>query len=128
MTTVEQPPPPVDIVLDVPVPPSVNRTRRVNWAAMGDVNRWYAQADAALLASGQYRVAMRNAPTGAFTLQIFLDEKQTRIDLDNSVKAGIDYLRRIELIRGDDKRYLRGFEVTWGYAPAGCRLVLRVAE
>ena len=50
--------PPLDpkpIVLDLPVPPSVNRTRKVDWRARSATARWHAQADALVMAQGRLR-------------------------------------------------------------------------
>lgn len=117
-----------DIVLDVPVPPSVNVTRRIDPAAARKVEEWKRAADVLLMASGQYRTARaRGGLPGRFELKIILCEKRCRLDADNPVKAAIDYLRRIELISDDDKRFMRRLTVEWGAAPAGCRLVLREA-
>lgn len=114
-----------DIVLDVPLPPSVNRTRRIDPAAAGEVERWKKSADMLLMAAGQYRAA-KKAAFDRFEITIILNE-DCRLDLDNPVKAAIDYLRRIEVIPNDDKRHLRKLTVVWGEAPEGCRLVLRGA-
>ncbi len=118
---------PADIVLDVPVPPSVNKTRRVDPAAAREVEEWKRQADMLLMASGQFRAATRAGPVDRFELTIILSEKKCRLDCDNPVKSAVDYLRRLELIKNDDKRYMRRLVVEWGEAPAGCRLVLRGA-
>lgn len=118
---------PPDIVLDVPVPPSVNRTRKIDFRAAALVEKWKADADAMLMLSGQYRAAKRVPIGDRVELTIILDEQKCDLDPDNSVKAAIDYLRRIELIRNDDKRFMRRLVVEWGYAPEGCRLVLRGA-
>lgn len=118
---------PPDIVLDIPVPPSVNRTRKVDHAAARMVEKWKAAADVLLMASGQYRAAKRAPPLDRFELQIILCERQCLLDPDNTIKAAVDYLRRLELIQNDDKRYFRRLTVTWGDAPEGCRLVLRGA-
>ena len=119
---------PADVVLDIPVPPSVNRTRRIDRSALRKVHGWEGAADSALMASGQYREAKANAPAAAFRLAIILDEKQCRLDPDNIIKHAVDYLRRLELIRDDSPKYFRGLRVYWGHAPAGCRLILRGAE
>lgn len=116
---------PADVVLDIPIPPSVNRTRRVDMAAAAATEDWKRQADLLLMATGQYRAARRAPPLERFELLIILDEKRCRLDPDNPVKAAVDYLRRIELIKNDDKRYMRRIVVEWGEAPEGCRLILR---
>jgi hypothetical protein len=40
-----------DIVLDLPPPPSVNRTRRVDWSAIRGVKAWQNVANAYVLAA-----------------------------------------------------------------------------
>ncbi len=118
---------PPDVVLDIPVPPSVNVTRKVNKAALGKVDDWKVSADALVMASGQYRFAKRNPVGERFDLTIIFDENRSRLELDNGIKSAIDYLRRLELIKNDDKRYMRALHIVWGKAPEGCRLVLRGA-
>jgi len=118
---------PADVVLDIPVPPSVNRTRRVDPAAAREVEAWKKSADMLLMASGQFRAATRAGLPERFELTIILSEEKCGLDPDNPIKSAIDYLRRLELIKNDDKRYMRRLTVEWGEAPAGCRLVLRGA-
>jgi Holliday junction resolvase RusA-like endonuclease len=119
---------PLDVVLDIPTPPSVNVIRKVNPAGVGVHERWKVAADRALLASGQYRAAKRIGIPERFELTIILNEAKCRLDLDNCCKSALDYLRRIELIKNDDHRFLRKLTVIWGEAPAGARLILRGAE
>lgn len=118
---------PPDIVLDIPIPPSVNSLRKVDWRAMGRYNAWKSQADMALLASGQYASQKGLAPIVRFELSVILDES-CRCDADNVLKAAIDYLRRIDFILDDGPKNMRKITVEWGTAPAGCRLILRGAE
>lgn len=117
-----------DIILDIPVPPSVNETRKVNWPARRIVEQWHADCDVSLMASGQYRAAKRAGLGDRFEVTIILCEKQCALDADNPIKSAIDYLRRLELIKDDDKRFMRGLHVVWGEAPKGCRIILRGAE
>ena len=116
---------PPDTVLDIPVPPSVNKTRRVNWAARKDVEAWQIHADKTLMANGQYRKAKKHPIADRFELTVILNEKTCGQDADNPLKGIIDYLRRIKLIRDDSKKYLRKITVEWGTAPTGCRLILK---
>jgi Holliday junction resolvase RusA-like endonuclease len=109
-------------VLDIPVPPSVNLTRRINRAAQGIHGAWEHQCDVILMASGQFRAATKFP--GQFELDITLDEQQCNKDLDNPTKHAVDYLRRIELITDDSPAYFRRLLVQWGDAPKGCRLEL----
>jgi Holliday junction resolvase RusA-like endonuclease len=115
-----------DTVLDVPVPPSVNATRKVNWAGHAKLKEWHASADALITASGQYRSAWRNIPR--YEIAIILDEGRCRKDPDNIVKHAIDYLRRIEVIQDDSPRHARKITIEWGKAPQGCRLVIKPIE
>jgi Holliday junction resolvase RusA-like endonuclease len=120
---------PPDIVLDIPVPPSVNSTRRINWAAMPMVEKWKKDADGLLTVSGQYRAAKPYRIAGQYELTIIFNEEKCSKDLDNPVKAAIDYLRRLNLIEDDSPRYARQVLILWGHAPEGCRLIVRpVAE
>jgi Holliday junction resolvase RusA-like endonuclease len=57
-----------------------------------------------------------------------LSEHHTKIDLDNGLKALIDYLRRIELIEDDSHKHMRRLVVEWGIAPMGCRVTVRPCE
>lgn len=116
-----------DIVLDLPAPPSVNRTRRVDWRGMGRFKGWTRNADALVLASrGRMVNPQRWAPPlMRFEVRIVMSEHHTKIDLDNGVKWLIDYLRRIEVIVDDGPKHMRRLVVEWGLAPEGCRITLR---
>lgn len=117
---------PPDIILDLPVPPSVNRTRRVDWSAVRTMKAWSNVADAYVLAAkGRSNSPLKLIRVARFELIVTLDERQTRIDLDNGLKSLIDYLRRIQLIEDDSPKHLRKLTVTWGTAPMGCRVTIR---
>lgn|SRR5689334_11564479 len=118
---------PPDIVLDLPAPPSVNKTRRVNWAARAGCIRWMQVADMAVLHWRSVRkekwvIAQR---IKKFELHIVLSEKHCRGDLDNLAKQLIDYLRRIELIEDDSRSHMRRLTLEWGDAPEGARVTVR---
>lgn len=116
---------PLDTILDIPVPLSVNRTRKINRAALSDVRDWYAKADAAIMASGQFRTARKHRdPATPCEIKIILSETQCRLDPDNPVKNAIDYLRRLELIENDTGKHVRKITIEWGAAPKGCRIVI----
>lgn len=116
---------PPDTVLDIPVPLSVNETRRVNRAALPKVNDWNRAADMTLMASGQYRKAQKFS--GPFEITIILDETKCRRDQDNIAKNAIDYVRRLGLVPDDSPKYLRRTVIEWGTAPQGCRIILKPA-
>ncbi len=117
---------PMDIVLDLPAPPSVNRTRRVDWSARRGVTAWHNVANAYVLAAkGRQVNPLKLTKIARFELLIILSERKTRIDLDNGLKALIDYLRKIELIEDDSPKHLRRLVVEFGIAPMGCRVHVR---
>lgn len=118
--------PPADTVLDVPVPPSVNRTRSVNWAGARDAAAWRKRAGMMLMASGQYRRAQKKI--ARFEVKIVLCETLCRLDLDNTAKHAIDYLRHLGIITNDSPQQMRRVTIEWGLAPAGCRLIVRPCE
>lgn len=117
---------PPDTVLDVPVPPSVNKTRRVNFAGVRDLGAWKKRADMMLMASGQYRRAQKDI--ARFEVTIVLCETLCRLDLDNTVKHAIDYLRQLGIVMNDSPKHMRRVVIEWGLAPAGCRIIVRPVE
>lgn len=112
---------PIDVTLDLPVAPSVNRTRRVNWYASKLIRDWKAAATAALMAA-RYKP---QPPIERFELWITVSEDHTKCDLDNALKVLIDYLRWIEVIENDAKKNMRGIHIVWGHASEGCRVTIR---
>jgi Holliday junction resolvase RusA-like endonuclease len=113
-------------ILDLPAPPSVNRTRRIDWKMMPKFKGWTKAADAMVLAARSRTAGnpQLRKVNGQFELKIVLSAAHTRIDLDNGIKWTIDYLRRIELITDDSPKYLRRLVVEWGMAPEGCRVTI----
>jgi Holliday junction resolvase RusA-like endonuclease len=118
-----------DIVLDLPPPPSVNRTRKVDWKGKRQLTAFGNVADAYVMAAkGRAVSPLKLVKIPRFELLIVLSEHHTKIDLDNGLKALIDYLKRIELIEDDSPKHLRKLTVTWGLAPHGCRVTVRACE
>jgi Holliday junction resolvase RusA-like endonuclease len=111
----------VTTVVDLPRPPSVNRTRRVDYSQSKLVRQWYEQADQMMMFIPR---TSRQPVTGKFELHITLDENSVRCDADNVLKALIDYLRRVELITDDSPKYMRRLVVEWGQVLAGCRVTI----
>lgn len=117
---------PPDIILDLPAPPSVNRTRRIDWKGKAQLTAWGNVADAYVLAAkGRSVSPLKLIKIPRFELHIVVSEHHTRIDLDNGLKALIDYLRRIELIEDDGPKHMRRLIVEWGRAPHGCRVTVK---
>lgn len=112
------------IELDLPTPPSVNKLRRYNFANRPVHKRWVKLCNGYVMAAGLRKLG--EPIKGQFIAEITLDEKQTTIDdLDNCIKALIDYAKTLELIVDDNRRYMRELHVYWGAVPLGCRLILR---
>lgn len=117
---------PPEIVLDLPAPPSVNRTRKIDWKGKRQLTAWGNVADAYVLAAkGRQNSPLKLVKIPRFELFVTISEHHTKIDLDNGLKALIDYLRRIELIEDDSPKHLRRLVVQWGMAPHGCRVTVR---
>lgn len=113
---------PPDVVLDLPVPPSVNRTKRIDWNHISRLKKWKKNADSFIHLAKRNGLKLEKIPR--FELRVVLSEAHTRIDLDNSLKHLIDYLRHIELIADDAQQNMRELRVTWGEAPEGARITI----
>lgn len=124
---------PSGIVIDLPFPPSVNRLwRSSNKDGRSQVYlspsyvKWKKAADLLMMTGGR---GWRSAKIpGHFAAEIMLcpTKGRTRGDIDNRVKAVLDYAQRAEIV-ADDKHCQR-LLVEWvdaAMAPHGCRLTLR---
>jgi len=98
------------ITLDLPIPPSVNRLRRVDWHGDKARREFYLRADLFLTAYGPKPAPVRII-TGAYELTIAIPEGAA--DLDNHCKSLIDYLVSREFLPGDNPRCLRRLVVEW---------------
>ena len=110
------------IVLNLPKPVSVNRTRKVDWSSRNRVLAWISAADNLVMSQGR----LPNPIMGRYEATIILNEK-VAIDPDNGTKGILDYAVRIGLVENDSPKYLRKLTVEFGDAPEGCKLVLRPA-
>lgn len=108
------------IVLDLPKPLSVNRTRRIDWRAKPAIDRWIRSADALVMSRGRLPKRISGPYEAIITLPI-----GSAIDGDNTPKHVIDYARRLELVDNDDPKRMRRLTIEFGDAPEGCRLTLR---
>jgi len=120
---------PPDIILDLPPPISVNETRKIDWTAHRRLGEWKRKADAFVLEAKRRKInPLKLTKIKRFEIWITLSESLVNIDADNAPKHLIDYLRLIELIENDAKKNMRAVHVTWGFAPAGCRVVIKPCE
>jgi Holliday junction resolvase RusA-like endonuclease len=117
------------VFLDLPVPPSVNKTRRYDMASTKIVRDWKDRAEPLVLAAKTSAInPLRLSKIKRFEVAIVVSEDHTSMDLDNGIKTLIDYLKIIGVIRDDAQRNMRGLTVTWGTsadAPEGCRVFVR---
>jgi len=108
------------IVLDLPPPLSVNRTRKIDWSAKPRIRSWVKAADALVMSQGR----LPERISGQFWATVLYPES-SRLDVDNGCKGVLDYAKRLELITDDGPQYLRRVVLEFGDAPEGCRLILR---
>ena len=98
-------------ILALPFPPSVNamwRYGRERVYKSKSYAAWIVEADAALMADHPKPKKVR----GHFTIDIsFPRKRRGRSDVDNRVKAVLDWLQRVELI--DNDSLCDGVEASW---------------
>lgn len=110
------------IIIDLPMPPSVNRIWRHNKAGPKKVSlsheymAWKKSADVLSMQLGQFRGV--KTIVGKFVVTITV--QRCRGDLDNRIKGVLDYLQSRAVIVDD--KYCERITVQWGEAPAGCRV------
>ena len=110
----------LDIVLDLPNPLSVNRTRKIDWKNYKHVKAWQQQADASFL---MQKRGLSPAIKGRYEIIITLREG-SRIDADNTAKLIIDCVRRFNLVSDDDPAHMRKITIEFGNVE-GCRVIVR---
>lgn len=120
------PPDPVigGMVIDLPRPISVNKLRRINWAAHKRAKAWRQNANSYLMLAKSQKL-VRFDRVERFEITITFDEAKVMIDLDNTVKLLIDYLVDVGVIKNDAPQNMRKLTVQWGEAPAGTRISIK---
>ena len=111
---------PADIVLDLPAPLSVNRTRRIDWKSYPKVKAWIREADGLFL---MQKRKLAPAIKGRYEIIITLRDGSA-IDADNTTKLLIDTVRRFNLVTNDDPKHMRKVTIEFG-AVDGCRVTVR---
>jgi hypothetical protein len=123
----------LDITLDLPIPPSVNRLRRIDWSNHIAHKQWRLRTDLFVSAHGpadilrQLRSPDRKGPliAGAYELRIQIPESLSGIDLGNHDKAIIDYLVSREFVANDSPRYLRRIVIEYGSPTPACHITIK---
>ena len=84
---------------------------------------WIDTANKFVLYTGAWRRATKIP--GLFSAEIVIDigERRRAGDLDNRIKAILDWCQARDLVRND--RDLEELTIRWGEAPHGCRITLR---
>ena len=118
---------PPDIVLHLPPPVSVNKSRKVDWKGQQKVKDWLRLADQ-FLTVAKTRREVRFERLKRYEVHITLSEDHCATDADNGLKLLIDYLRSRDITAGDGPKQLRKIVVEWGFAPAGVRVVVKPLE
>lgn len=110
------------VIIDLPLPPSVNRIWRHNKAGPKKVSiskeyaAWKRKADALSLHLAQFRGL--KTIVGKFSVNIIV--RRNAGDLDNRIKGILDYLQSRAVILND--KYCERITIAWGDAPTGCRV------
>lgn len=118
--------------LHLPFPPSVNRIWRASTQSAGkqvyiapSYVKWKNLADALLMTQ---RGWMMRRVTGAFEVDIALcpPKGHPRGDLDNRIKAILDFLQRATIVSND--KHCQRITAYWAHqsaAPEGCRVTVK---
>ena len=111
------------ITLDLPLPPSVNKIRRINWASYADYKRWREDADKCLMLHKQNKQSPILVPCSVL-IEIAYDKLIA--DPDNILKGLLDYCVSRGFLNDDRKRFLREIilRFTTEPLPEGCRVTL----
>lgn len=116
------------IIIDLPVPPSVNRIWRATRAGPNKVSlspeykAWKDHADRVALSTAQFRGL--KTIQGKFEVKIVIQRQ--RGDLDNRAKGILDWLQSRGVVVDD--KFCERLVMEWGLlheAPIGCRVIVR---
>jgi hypothetical protein len=107
-------------VIDLPLPPSVNRFMAKLGNRSPVVKVWVRDADAHFISQMKN---LRNI-IGPYEIEITWSAMRRGIsDIGNREKALSDWLQRVGLVEND--RMCERMTLLWGVAPEGCRVRLR---
>ena len=113
------------LVLDLPMPPSVNaiwrstaKRGKPQYYLDAKYKAWKKECDALVWVAGATGAALREPVTVA----IYLNASKRRGDADNRIKAVLDWLQRARIIVNDSQ--VEKVSAEWGEAPSGCRVTI----
>jgi Holliday junction resolvase RusA-like endonuclease len=111
------------IEIDIPMPSSANTIwRRGRWSTYINpaYEKWMEKADFELCQ--QFKECW-SAITGPFHVILTITKKkQYKIDLDNRIKATLDWAAKAGIIEND--KFQESVTIRWGDIPSGARLCL----
>lgn len=100
------------LTLHLPPPVSVNKHRRIDWRNRSAYIAWREWAGKLFMEQGGLRF---NPPIkGRYAAIVTIDPHHTKCDLDNTVKAAIDFLVTMGVVEGDGPMHMREITVKWG--------------
>jgi hypothetical protein len=109
------------ITYDWPIPPSVNRLRRVDFKQHRLLTKWRDRADALVMLQKRGPLPRLTSP-----VEIHVVVKDTyHGDLDNVFKVLCDNLVRLAIIPDDSPKYVKRIVMEFGEAPEGVRITLK---
>ena len=125
------------IVLDLPMPPSVNAIWRAKRGLDGKPRfyldtryaRWKQACDGLVWVAGweggwgkKHKLPIRDD----VSVSVTLNDRKRRGDADNRLKAVCDMLQRSRIIVND--KQVVSASIAWGEAPTGCRVTIEPAR
>lgn len=113
----------VEVTMDLPLPPSTNKRRRIDWRGHDDYKAWKKDAGWHSVCARQFRPAL-DAHFQQFELTVTLSA-DCKVDPDNILKQILDFLVSYQIVPDDSPKFARRIIIEWGEAPDGCKLTVR---
>lgn len=122
----------VEFTIDLPVPPSVNKLRRITQAGRKKLKKYYADADIHVLKEWRdrhengerFRLPIRKL-VGAFEAVISIGDESCKTDADNLAKTILDFAVSRQFVTDDSPKFMRRLIIEYRDDMRGCRLTLR---
>lgn len=124
----------IEFTLDLPVPPSVNKLRKITQDGRKLLKAYKAQADIHVVLewrnrhhkndTERFKLPIRKL-TGQFEAVIQFGDDSSNMDADNLIKTVMDFAVSREFVKDDGKKYMRRVMVEYRDDMSGCKLKLR---
>lgn len=109
-----------EITFAIPTPPSLNKTRRIDWAGHKAHKSWRSDAGWSMVPAARKFGKI----FGPFEIEVTVDNS-VKFDLDSTPKAIIDACVAYGLVPDDAPKYMRKITIQWGDVSGGVAVVLR---